>query len=57
MHFIKIHEPHHERAKRLKVDCNAHHLTFGGRCLNCGYTPVDYKPTPSFPAIDRYWET
>ena len=24
---------------KLVVPCSANHLTFGGKCLNCGYDP------------------
>jgi hypothetical protein len=35
-------ESHHEFAKRHPTakPCTCHDLTFGGRCLNCGYTPT-----------------
>ena len=25
------------------VPCTSHHMTFGGKCLNCGYKPEDQK--------------
>ena len=50
-------ETHVERMKRLKLDglksCNAGHITFGGRCLNCGYTPPDFKATLIAPKLDK----
>ena len=38
---------HFEHMKKagLAVPCCATHITFGGRCLNCGYDPT---PAPSF---------
>lgn len=39
---------------QLATDCNAHHTTFGGRCLNCGWTPVEHKATLISPALDRH---
>ena len=37
---------HHEYLQNHKTStpCTAHHLTFGGRCLNCGYDPA---PAPT----------
>ena len=34
-------ETHHEHSKRAKnaVPCTAQDITFGGRCLACGYEP------------------
>lgn len=34
---------HAERSKlsRSATPCSVHHLTFGGRCLNCGYDPAN----------------
>ena len=29
----------HERYVRPAVPCSANHITFGGRCLNCGFDP------------------
>jgi hypothetical protein len=33
---------HHEYTEKVKPypPCNASNLTFGGRCLNCGYDPA-----------------
>lgn len=35
---------HHEYTKQVKpvVPCAAWHLTFEGRCLNCGYDPKGF---------------
>jgi len=32
---------HIEHARRMRVatPCTAHHMTFEGKCLNCGYDP------------------
>lgn len=32
---------HHQWSKKAKpaTPCTCHHLTYGGRCLNCGYDP------------------
>lgn len=32
----ETHKQHSDRVKPI-VPCSAHHLTFGGECLNCGY--------------------
>jgi hypothetical protein len=41
----------HSKAMKLAQPCAAWHLTFGGKCLNCGYVPPDVcntcgKPVP-----------
>ena len=30
-------ETHSERSKKASRPCEASHMTFGGRCLNCGF--------------------
>lgn len=32
---------HHRKNQKPSQnwECSVHHLTFGGRCLNCGYNP------------------
>lgn len=37
---------HREHAKRpgLAVPCTAHHVNFGGGCLNCGWLPQAVTP-------------
>jgi hypothetical protein len=30
----------HAASAGLATPCTAHHITFGGRCLNCGYDPA-----------------
>jgi hypothetical protein len=49
-------ETHLQRMTRLGEKCNAAHVTFGGRCLNCGYTPPDHKATLFSPRLDATWE-
>lgn len=36
------------------VPCSAHHLTYGGGCLNCGWEPerIIIKSTPETRAVD-----
>lgn len=41
------------QAGQLAVACNAYHVTFGGRCLNCGWTPADHKATLMSPRLDK----
>jgi len=45
-------ETHYQRMIRHGVHCTPDHLTFGGRCLNCGYTPPDHKATLWSPRLD-----
>lgn len=40
-------------SRELYTPCSAHDVTFGGRCLNCGWTPADHKVTLMSPALDR----
>jgi hypothetical protein len=37
---------HSEHAARAGVTtpCTAHHVNFGGGCLNCGWLPAPYQP-------------
>lgn len=37
---------HSQFSKRARVStpCSAHMMTFGGRCLNCGYDPQPIEP-------------
>jgi hypothetical protein len=42
------------KAGQLYQHCRAEHVTFGGRCLNCGWTPADHKETLISPRLDRY---
>ena len=46
----------HLLLERLEIlqPCQAEHGTFGGRCLNCGWTPGDHKSTLISPRLDRY---
>ncbi len=46
-------ETHFQRKTRLRLQCRADHMTFGGRCLNCGYTPPDFKATLGAPRLDK----
>ena len=32
-------QTHFEVMTAAKKTCNSYHLTFGGRCLNCGWEP------------------
>jgi len=47
---------HSEASKQAKVStpCTAAHITFGGRCLNCGYEPQELtsKPKPRNLALE-----
>ena len=44
-------ETHYHRMNRMLYEqetnrkCRSDDLTFGNRCLNCGYTPEDHKAT------------
>ena len=55
-------ETHTQRMYRLlhknKIDskCRAEHLTFGNRCLNCGYTPENHKATLFSPRLDKAYD-
>ena len=33
----------HRKKVRVATDCTAHHVNFGGGCLNCGYVPNKNK--------------
>ena len=46
---------HREHWKRqgIATECTAHHVNYGGGCLNCGYQP---PPTPMAPAASGRWE-
>lgn len=52
------HETHTQRMYRMLQDhetnrrCRAEDLTFGDRCMNCGYTPPDHKVTLIAPRLD-----
>lgn len=46
-------ESHFERSKRLGARCTAALVTFGGRCLGCGFTPSEFKATLGAPRLDR----
>jgi hypothetical protein len=35
----------HSKKAGLAVPCSALHITFGGRCLNCGYDPTPAAPS------------
>lgn len=53
MQETNIHnETHVERMVRLGEKCNAAHVTFGGRCLNCGFTPKEFRATLIAPRLD-----
>ena len=39
----------HSAAVRPAVPCAAWHVTFGGRCLNCGFDPAAPDATPCRP--------
>jgi hypothetical protein len=34
----------HMRMVNPAVPCSAHHVTYGGACLNCGWTPEPPEP-------------
>lgn len=33
----------HAKAAKVATACKAHHQTFGGRCLNCGFDPAEVE--------------
>ena len=45
-------ETHPQRCRRLRVFCTAVDVTFGGRCLSCGFTPDTFKATLMAPRLD-----
>jgi hypothetical protein len=51
-------ETHYHRMNRMLYEqetnrkCRSNDLTFGNRCLNCGYTPEDHKVTLFSPRLD-----
>ena len=55
-------ETHTQRMYRLlhknKIDskCRVEHLTFGNRCVNCGYTPENHKATLFSPRLDKAYD-
>jgi hypothetical protein len=49
---------HREHASQVRPaqPCTCHHLTYGGRCLNCGYDPTGTTPpTPPPPQNETKW--
>ena len=40
-------ETHHERSAKASRPCVASDMTFGGRCLNCGFGEQETRPTPT----------
>lgn len=56
MTIIETHVEHMNQLleeKYISRRCRAEHLTFGNRCLNCGYTPQDHKVTLFSPRLDK----
>ena len=45
-------ETHHERSAKASRPCVASDMTFGGRCLNCGFGEQETRPTPTPWAIE-----
>ena len=43
-------ETHAEHSKRIRnaTPCTAHDITFGGRCLACGYDPNNTMPDTGY---------
>jgi len=50
---------HSEASKQAKVStpCTAAHITFGGRCLNCGYEPQELTGLPKRTHEERVFYT
>src|SRR5271170_3418999 len=45
-HFEHIRDLKARKRWTSSVECSAHHMTFGGRCLNCGYVPDAQRAKP-----------
>ena len=48
------HQECYEKVRPV-VPCSRQHLTFGGRCLNCGYDPEQnkHKETVRLPSVPK----